>query len=177
MARWRAGGATQRVPFPRDGVGFFREFPAKNALTRVPGESNERAFVASRDRKRRSKNDHVHAGDRAHGRRVSRVNDAVAYRVMRQRVRHHQMLQPASEFRLENEHAQPVSDVRWCLQLEAPIRQTSRKAGTQSYEATARIAPPSQSSRRTVHWRSTDALDATARCRRHFVLSYRLQRE
>jgi len=75
-------------------------------------------------------------GDPAHARRVL---DIVPYFVMQQRVRKTFLLHPQSTLRLSHEEVRSTIDFRWCLQLEAPIRQTSRKAGTQSPEANARF--------------------------------------
>jgi hypothetical protein len=119
------------------------------------------------------------SGDAAHRAPVRQRKLAmVMYRVMQQRVREDFLLLPSLEFRLLGENSRPTTDVRRCLLSEdTPTRQTSRKAGTQSHEATAQRTALRQSSRRTVHWRSTDATDAPARlCRRH-LCPFRLQRK
>jgi hypothetical protein len=143
---------------------------------------NECATVTSGEGKRSAHDaeppEYPPTGDAAHSIHVSRIKlGLVAYRFARQRVRNRYLLQPSLKSRLLGEGQKHTTDVRWCLRKGAPIRQTSRKAGTQSHEATAPVIAPRQSSRRTVHWRSTDASDASARlCRRH-VFTDRVHRE
>ena len=182
---------------PRDRTRRVRRASTHALVTghvRVPSERMDRCGPApccrtpvwgtARDGNRQRKNvtasPYTRAGDGGHVHRVSkRKLGVVAYRVMRQHVREVYLLLPCLRSRLFGEKSCPTTDVRRCLLREdTTIRQTSRKAGTQSPEATARRTAPCQSSRRTVHWRSTDASDAPARaCRRHYLHAQRVQRE